>query len=73
MYEDIELGAGTVASDSNSNLLSLHLLLLLTDMCLGGETRNPEGLVKKLVEKGNLDGVALEATFYYIINVSWTL
>jgi len=43
-------------------------LTVNSDMCLGGETRNPEGIVKKLVEKGNLDGVALEATFYYIIN-----
>jgi len=41
-----------------------------TDICLGGDTRNPEGTVKILVEKAALQGTFLEAANYYVINVS---
>lgn len=40
------------------------------DVCLGGDTRSPEGTVKILVEKAGLQGTFLEAANYYVINVS---
>jgi hypothetical protein len=42
----------------------------LVDVCLGGESRSPEGTVKILVEKAGLQGTFLEAANYYVINVS---
>lgn len=42
------------------------------DMCLGGQKRNPEEIVKIFVEKAKLEGIALEATFHYVINVSFS-
>jgi len=48
----------------------LELYFQKIDICLGGESKTPEGTVKILVEEAGLDGVALEAVSYYIIDVS---
>jgi len=53
----------------NSNLIGT-LFLFEKDICLGGESKTPEGTVEILVEEVGLDGVTLEALNYYIINVS---
>lgn len=48
--------------------LKLRILLYMwKDICLGGETKNPEGTVKALLEA---QGVESDAAVYYIINVS---
>lgn len=39
-----------------------------SDMCIGGETQNPEGVFKAMVEIQKVDGVELEATNYYVID-----
>jgi hypothetical protein len=51
------------------SVLSLYLSIFL-DICLGGDTKNPEGTIKILAEKAGLQGTFLEAANYYVINVS---
>jgi len=46
------------------------VLVANSDVCLGGESKTPEGFLAILLEKAGLEGDAKEATDYYIVNVS---
>ena len=46
------------------------VLVANSDVCLGGESKTPEGFVEIVLQKAGLDGDALEATNYYIVDVS---
>ena len=59
-----------ILSSSNKWNSSCTFGFIWKDICLGGETKNPEGTVKVLLEAQDLDYVALLAANYYIISVS---
>jgi len=44
------------------------VLVANSDVCLGGESKTPEGFVEIVLQKAGLDGDALEATNYYIVD-----
>lgn len=46
------------------------VLVANSDVCLGGESKTPEGFVEIILQRAGLDGDALEAANYYIIDVS---
>jgi len=46
------------------------VLVANSDVCLGGESKTPEGFIEIVLQKAGLEGDAIEASNYYIINVS---
>lgn len=46
------------------------VLVANSDVCLGGESETPEGFIEIILQKAGLEGDAIEASNYYIVNVS---
>lgn len=46
------------------------VLVANSDVCLGGESKTPEGFIEIILQKAGLEGDAIEASNYYIVNVS---
>jgi hypothetical protein len=46
------------------------ILVANSDVCLGGESKSPEGFMEIIIQKAGFTGDTLEASNYYIINVS---
>lgn len=46
------------------------VLVANSDVCLGGESKSPEGFMELVIQKAGFTGDTLEASNYYIVNVS---
>ena len=50
--------------------ISSIALVANSDVCMGGESKTPEGFVELVIQKGKFEGDMLNVGYYYIVDVS---
>ncbi|GFH58897.1 hypothetical protein CTEN210_15373 [Chaetoceros tenuissimus] len=48
--------------------ISSIALVVNSDVCMGGESKKPEGFVELVIQKGKFEGDMLNAAYYYVVD-----